>query len=120
MSISLYEVTWDCANAKDQAHFWSTVLDKPVMEGASEGFAAIGLQDPPAPARTGCSSRFPKERRPRTRSTPDLIISDLEAEVNRLVGAGAVKKGAFEENGARWVTLVDPEGNEFDLVTETA
>jgi hypothetical protein len=31
----------------NQAKFWSAVQDKPVMEGATEDFAAIGLQDPP-------------------------------------------------------------------------
>ena len=49
MSVNLYAVTLDCSNAMDQAKFWSAVLDKPVVEGATEEFAAIGLQDPPNP-----------------------------------------------------------------------
>jgi hypothetical protein len=47
MRVNLYAVTLDCSNAMDQAKFWSAVLDKPVVEGATEEFAAIGLQDPP-------------------------------------------------------------------------
>ena len=47
MSVNLYAVTLDCSNAMDQAKFWSAALDKPVVEGATEEFAAIGLQDPP-------------------------------------------------------------------------
>lgn len=120
MSISLYAVTWDCANASELAKFWSTVLDKPVMEGASEGFAAIGLQDPPSSRPHWMFVRVPEGKVAKNRFHPDLIAGDLEAEVNRLIGAGAVKKGVFEQNGARWVTLVDPEGNEFDVVAESA
>lgn len=46
----------------------------------------------------------------------DLVAADLAAEVARLVSFGATKGAEFEEGGARWITLADPEGNEFDLV----
>lgn len=36
--------------------------------------------------------------------------------VKRLVAAGARQGGAFTEGGAHWITLTDPEGNEFDVV----
>ena len=37
-----------------------------------------------------------------------------------LVDVGAVRQAAFEEDGAHWITLLDPEGNEFDVVAESA
>ena len=43
----------------------------------------------------------------------DLTADDLDAEVDRLVAAGA---GLVERRGDesfRWVTLTDPDGNEF-------
>ena len=43
----------------------------------------------------------------------DLMADDLDAEVDRLVEAGA---GLVERRGDesfRWVTLTDPDGNEF-------
>ena len=43
----------------------------------------------------------------------DLSADDLDAEVDRLVEAGA---GLVERRGDesfRWVTLSDPDGNEF-------
>jgi hypothetical protein len=43
----------------------------------------------------------------------DLTAEDLDAEVDRLVAAGA---GLVERRGDesfRWVTLTDPDGNEF-------
>ena len=120
MSISLYAVTWDCSNAKSQAQFWSTVLGKPVMEGATEEFAAIGLQDPPELRPHWMFIKAPEGKVAKNRFHPDLITGDLEAEVTRFIDAGAAKKGAFGENGVRWVTLADPEGNEFDVVAESA
>jgi hypothetical protein len=46
----------------------------------------------------------------------DLITSDFEAETARLLALGATTARQVEKNGARWTTLLDPEGNEFDLV----
>jgi hypothetical protein len=36
MSVSLYAVTFDCADAAGLARFWSAVLECPADEGASE------------------------------------------------------------------------------------
>jgi hypothetical protein len=63
--------------------------------------------------------KVPEDKMAKNRFHPDLIAGDLEAEVKRLISVGAVKKAAFDENGARWVTLVDPEGSEFDVVAES-
>ena len=35
--------------------------------------------------------------------------------VDRLVAIGATKVGEFDEYGAHWITLSDPEGNVFDV-----
>jgi predicted enzyme related to lactoylglutathione lyase len=46
----------------------------------------------------------------------DLAATDWEAEIGRLTSLGATRVREVQENGARWITLADPEGNEFDLV----
>jgi predicted enzyme related to lactoylglutathione lyase len=46
----------------------------------------------------------------------DLIASDYEAELDRLLGPGATKINEMTPGGARWTTLADPEGNEFDVI----
>ena len=45
----------------------------------------------------------------------DLRTSDLGAEVNRVLAAGAVllTTEPLVENGWRWHVLADPDGNEF-------
>jgi hypothetical protein len=45
-----------------------------------------------------------------------LAATDWETEVGRLIGLGASRIREVQENGNRWITLADPEGNEFDLV----
>ena len=46
---------------------------------------------------------------------PDADVVDAEAE--RLVGAGASLISSNEEHGVYWKTLRDPEGNEFCVGT---
>jgi Glyoxalase-like domain len=43
----------------------------------------------------------------------DLTAPDLDAEVDRLVGAGAGLVERRGDDSFRWVTLTDPDGNEF-------
>ncbi|WP_182525377.1 VOC family protein [Nocardioides dongkuii] len=43
----------------------------------------------------------------------DLSAPDLDAEVERLVAAGATVVGDRGDEDFRWVTLADPQGNEF-------
>ena len=44
-------------------------------------------------------------------TTPDR----LQARADELVALGAVYIGEFDEPEGRWITLLDPEGNEFCL-----
>lgn len=43
----------------------------------------------------------------------DLGAPDLDAEVERLTGAGASVVAQREMGDFRWVTMADPDGNEF-------
>ncbi len=118
MSVNLYAVTFDCADATKLAAFWSAVLDRAVDDGATEDFAAIGLQDPLDRRPHWMFVYVPEEMAAENRVHPDLITDDIEGEVERLVALGAVRKSDFEEGRARWTTLCDPEGDEFDVVAE--
>jgi|SRR5580658_1985111 hypothetical protein len=118
MTVSLYALTTDCANASKLATFWAAVLDRSVDEGATEEFAAIGLQDPPGQRPHWMFMRVPEGKAAKNRVHPDLVAADLTSEVQRLVALGALERATHEESGARWVTLTDPEGNEFDVVAE--
>jgi predicted enzyme related to lactoylglutathione lyase len=113
MSVGLYAVTFDCADAAELAGFWSAVLERPVEDGASAEVASI------APKGDGPHWYFmqvPEGKTAKNRMHLDLTTADLSGEVERIVGLGAKPIGQLDEGGFRWVTLLDPEGNEFDVV----
>jgi uncharacterized glyoxalase superfamily protein PhnB len=57
----------------------------------------------------------PEPRQSKNRVHLDLVADDLAAEVERAVSLGATKIADFNEYGATWTTLTDPEGNIFDI-----
>jgi predicted enzyme related to lactoylglutathione lyase len=44
-------------------------------------------------------------------------VNDVTTEADRLTSLGAQQIRSLAENNNRWISLRDPEGNEFDLVT---
>lgn len=113
MSVSLYAVTFDCGDAAGLASFWSAVLERPVDEGASAEMASIALGDRQP---HWYFMKVPEGKTVKNRVHPDLVTSDLAAEVKRIVELGATARAECDEGGYQWVTLLDPEGNEFDVV----
>jgi Glyoxalase-like domain len=63
-------------------------------------------------------NKVPEGKAAKNRVHLDLVAATLELEVDRLVALGAHRLGDFDQGGARWVTLADPEGNEFDVLAE--
>jgi hypothetical protein len=110
MSSQLTHLTFDCADAGHLATFWSGVLDRPVAAGPTAEMAMVEG----APA--WYFLQVPEPRSAKNRMHPDLTTADLAAEVDRLVALGARRLAEHTEQGASWVTLADPEGNEFDVV----
>jgi predicted enzyme related to lactoylglutathione lyase len=115
-NIHLEAITFDCADAGALAAFWSTLLDHPVDDGASESYAAIGLSDDNKLRPAFAFIQVPEGKTAKNRCHPDLVTDDLEAAVAKAVAAGATHVADVEEDGNRWTTLTDPEGNELDLV----
>jgi len=120
MSATEFAITLDCANAAELAAFWSQVLGRPVDPGATGEFAAIGLAGGSNGRPVWMFHKVPESKTAKNRAHVDLITADLAAEVDRIVRLGATRLGDLEENGARWTTLTDPAGNEFDLVAQPA
>ena len=50
----------------------------------------------------------------------DLTAEDLDAEVDALLAAGAGLVGRRGDESFRWVTLTDPQGNEFCVAQASA
>jgi predicted enzyme related to lactoylglutathione lyase len=118
MTTTLYAVTLDCADAARVAEFWAAALDRKVDDGASESFASIGMGEAPAARPHWLFIQVPEAKRTKNRMHVDLVSPRAADEVDRLVSLGATRLADHEEDGSRWTTLADPEGNEFDLLVE--
>jgi Glyoxalase-like domain len=105
--------------------FWCSVLDYQV-QGEDGGVVAIG--SPIAPERSNhlgpvppilTFEHVPEGKVVKNRVHMDLVPADRsqDEEIARLVGLGAtVLSDNRPEFG--WVTLSDPEGNEFDVLAD--
>ena len=82
--------------------------------GADSDHAAIDAAPGVPGSRIGFH-RVPEGKSVKNRLHLDLITTDFDAEIGRLVGLGAVKLNEINAGG-HWATLADPEGNEFDVI----
>ena len=120
------DVVFDCRHPASLARFWATALEgyavAPYDEAELARLRATGIDDPeddpnvlvePSP---GSGPRLwfnlvPEAKQVKNRVHLDLASADVSAEVLRLAGLGA---RVLAERRA-WVTMEDPEGNEFDV-----
>jgi hypothetical protein len=116
MGNRVFGVSVDCANAAMLAEFWSRVLGREVADGATIDTAVVPAGDDPARGPRLGFHRVPEPKTSKNRLHLDLITSDFDAETARLLAVGAVKVNEICQNGARWLTFLDIEGNEFDLI----
>lgn len=120
MTNRLFAVTFDCADAAELGGFWAQALGQELDPGAAEEFASIGLHDSGRTEPRWCFAQVPEGKSAKNRMHPDLMTKDLEVEVERLIGLGVGRKADVELGSMRWATLLDPEGNEFDVIAEPA
>jgi hypothetical protein len=120
MTIRLHALTFDCADAALIGGFWAQALGRELDPGAGREFASISPQSPDLHEPRWMFAQVPEGKSAKNRMHPDLVTADLETEVKRLVGLGATWKADVELGTIRWTTLLDPEGNEFDVTVEAA
>ncbi|MFG2866373.1 VOC family protein [Streptomyces sp. NPDC048338] len=113
MASLVRHVTVDCSDAYTLATFWAAVLDSKIGDDDEPG-------DPEALVETaGTALLFvtvPERKSVKNRVHLDLQPQDRtrDQEVERLLELGATLVGDHRrEDGKGWVTLADPEGNEF-------
>ncbi|HET9420489.1 MAG TPA: VOC family protein [Nocardioides sp.] len=112
----------DCRNAYELSEWWKQVLGYVDIEGDPNlpGHEECMIRDP----ETGHLVLFievPEAKEGKNRIHLDLRPRDLTQaeEVERLLGIGATEvwdlRGKYGP-GTGWVTLADPEGNEFCIL----
>jgi Glyoxalase-like domain len=138
------QVTFDAADPARLAAFWRQALGYQEQQ-PPEGYATweewaramkipeetwgdyAALVDPEGVRPRLFFQRVPEPKTAKNRVHLDLNVSGgrevsrderparVDAEVERLVQAGATKVRAYDEADQYWVVMQDPEGNEFCL-----
>ena len=116
MSISVMAISFDAHNAAELAHFWAQALHRTVSDGATEDFASIAADTDAGLGPFLMFHRVPERKTVKNRVHFDLQAADVVAEADRLTSMGARQTRSLAENNNRWISFLDPEGNEFDLV----
>ncbi len=117
MTARLRHITIDSADPYTLARFWATVTgyaedpDNPNLPDDPEAF----LQGPDgAPGLLFVPVPEPKTAKNRVHLDVVPVDRTRDAEVQRLLAAGAtLVDDRRRPDGAGWVVLADPEGNEF-------
>ncbi|WP_433451771.1 VOC family protein [Streptomyces sp. CA-142005] len=111
-------VTFDCADPKELAGFYSELLGMSVLF-SNDDFVFLGKE-----GSTGLGfNRLADYRRPtwpdpaqEKQAHIELGVDDLDAAEKRLLELGA-EKPEFQPGGERWRVLLDPAGHPFCITT---
>ncbi len=109
-----HQITFDCADAYTLAQFWSQVFERPLHDDDNPGdpMALIEFEAGPGVLFIG----VPEGKTVKNRLHLDLMPTDRtrDEEVERLLAVGArIHEDHRHDDGTGWVTMLDPEGNEF-------
>jgi hypothetical protein len=124
---TLGDIVFDAAHPASLARFWAAALDgyavAPYDDAELARLRANGFngpEDDPSvlvePAAPGAPRLFfilvPEAKVVKNRVHLDLRAADIGGEAERLVKLGATELARLDD----WITLADPEGNEFDVL----
>jgi catechol 2,3-dioxygenase-like lactoylglutathione lyase family enzyme len=126
MTSKLTELAIDCADPDGLARFWCSVLGYEVQD-EEDGLVTIG--SPVAPdgktragpvAPTLTFARVPEGKTAKNRVHLDINPTDRDQgeEVRRLLDLGARHADVGQTGEESWITLADPEGNEFCVLAD--
>jgi predicted enzyme related to lactoylglutathione lyase len=116
MSISVLAISFDAHNAAELAEFWAEALHRTVNDGATADFASIAADTDSRLGPLLMFHKVPEGKTVKNRVHFDLEAAEVLTEADRLTSLGAKQDRSLAENNNRWISFLDPEGNEFDLV----
>ncbi|OSC38975.1 VOC family protein [Mycobacterium decipiens] len=115
MALNIEMVTFDCSDPAKLAGWWAEQFGGTTRELMPGEFVTVARSEGP---QLGFQ-RVPDPTPGKNRLHLDFAAADMDAEVSRLMAAGATEVGRhrFGEE-FRWVVLADPEGNAFCVVAQ--
>jgi predicted enzyme related to lactoylglutathione lyase len=110
MALNVEMVTFDSSDPATLAGWWAEHFDGQVQEMLPGEFFAVMRPDGPRLGFQKVDDPTPGKNRVHL----DFGAADVDAEVSRLVAAGATEAGRHSVgDNFRWAVLTDPEGNAF-------
>lgn len=106
-------LTIDVADGAVQSAFWCGALN---YEERFEADQFRGLFPREGTGMQLLLQQVAEPKSAKNRMHIDLHVVDVQAEVERLVALGAAEVGRIRQFDMAWVTMRDPEGNEFCVV----
>ncbi|MET8131047.1 MULTISPECIES: VOC family protein [unclassified Streptomyces] len=120
MACRISELVLKCHDPEALARFWCEVLDFVVLDRAEEeGYVEIGPREGfggPQPTLFLIRDDEPNNGHARLHIDVNATDRDQDAELERLLAAGAKPVDIGQPAEASWHVLADPEGNEFCLL----
>ena len=110
--LEIGSIVWGVRDIPRAVRFWSEALHYKLKYPASEDWAVLIPEDGDGIQLSLSLVSSPKARRHHI----DLFTDDQEAEANRLLALGAVRKEWRYPPDADYVVLQDPDGNPFCVV----
>lgn len=115
----LDSVTIDCSDPESLAAFWAGVFDTQEDWRGGNPVQYIDLSETDASPKLRFQ-RVPEAKTVKDRIHLDLRVDDIDAAAARVIDLGArpAPSDDFREFDSVFRVMLDPEGNEFCLVTE--
>lgn len=114
-----FHVIVDCTDGPKLAEFWCAALGYELLGTAAQYTAIV---DPKKKHPQIVFQQVAEPKTTKNRVHFDYTVDgDPEVEAERVIGLGASRmtETPIQEHGLKWVTLQDPEGNEFCVGTRT-
>ena len=119
MACRFSQLVLKCHDPEVLARFWCEILDFVELEREAEGCIEIGPREGfggPQPTIFLIRTDDPKNGPARLHIDVNPTDRDQDAELERLLAAGAELVDIGQPKDASWHVLADPEGNEFCLL----
>ncbi len=113
LGIAYPVLTLDVSDLDRQTAFWCAAFGYEHKGGVAQYHV---LLDPTETLPKMLLQRVPESKAAKNRLHIDFHVADVEAQAKRIEALGASRLSRTDEFGIHWVTMLDPEGNEFCLV----
>jgi hypothetical protein len=116
MAKSNMDVVLDCAVPQRLEGFWRAALGYRSLLSVEDVVVLVPDNEVRPPL---ILQRVPEARNGKNRMHIDIVRDDVEGEVGRLeaLGARRLHDGLRDMGPVRWVTMADPDDNEFCVCT---